>query len=69
MPELLKDGETGLLFESGNSADLTAKLRSVWENERLVAGLKSNCARYAEASDTDGLRGYCEFLREVIWRD
>lgn len=33
--ELIEDGKTGLLFESGNREELKAKIRLLWENETL----------------------------------
>lgn len=32
IPELIKEGETGLLFESGNSEDLTEKIKQIIDN-------------------------------------
>ena len=34
-PELVQDGETGLLFRSGDAADLAAQLRRLIEDEQL----------------------------------
>lgn len=35
LPEIVEDGRTGLLFESGNAADLAAKVRYLWERPEL----------------------------------
>ena len=37
IPELVLDGETGLLFEAGNSAHLCEKMSYLWNNENIVA--------------------------------
>jgi glycosyltransferase involved in cell wall biosynthesis len=38
-PELIRDGETGLLFTPGNEAELSAKIRTLAENPALRASL------------------------------
>jgi glycosyltransferase involved in cell wall biosynthesis len=35
IPELIKDGETGILFESQNTADLADKIRTLWSQPEL----------------------------------
>ena len=46
-PELIADGERGLLFESGNVQDLAAKLALLIENQELRGRLAHNAARFA----------------------
>ena len=43
IPELIEEGKTGELFESGNGADLTAKIRKLWNDRELTAQYSMNC--------------------------
>lgn len=58
IPELLEEGKTGELFESGNEKELAEKIKSLWkEQERLQ--------RYTEACKSvhfDSLQEYCHKL-------
>ena len=47
IPELVIDGETGLLFEPGNSIQLKEKLLQLWNNEELVNDLGKKARRLA----------------------
>lgn len=49
-PELIADGERGLLFEPGDAADLAAKLTTVIENESLRRTLGARAADFARNS-------------------
>ncbi len=49
LPELIQDGETGLLIPSGNAPALTAALRSVLEDRHLFQKLKNGSPRVAES--------------------
>ena len=44
IPELLEEGKTGELFESGNAAQLKEKIKMLWENRELTARYSENCA-------------------------
>ncbi len=42
IPELIKEGETGLLFESGNPVDLTEKIKQIIDdNEKYIQNCKN----------------------------
>jgi len=43
LPELVKDGETGFLFEAGNPADLAEKIQRLW-NDAALAGRMGHAA-------------------------
>ena len=43
IPELIRDGETGLLFEAGNADDLEDKLRYILQPE-IIERFTANCA-------------------------
>ena len=43
IPELIQDGRTGELFTSGDSGDLTEKIRGLWENREKVRSYRENC--------------------------
>lgn len=44
IPELIREGETGELFESGNAADLKNKIQKFWQEQKLVQSYSDNCA-------------------------
>ena len=43
IPEIMKDGETGLLFEAGNADDLEKKLRYLLETPGVLEAYTENC--------------------------
>ena len=43
IPELIEPGKTGLLFESGNAADLKQKIETLYAAPRLLAEMSENC--------------------------
>jgi glycosyltransferase involved in cell wall biosynthesis len=48
IPELVDDGETGLLFEPGNSEDLAHKIDTLWNNPDLCRRMGAAGRRKAE---------------------
>ena len=44
IPELIEEGKTGELFESGNEVQLKEKIKMLWENRDLTARYSENCA-------------------------
>ena len=52
MAELIDDGETGLLFEPGNPADLAAKLRWALQHPDEMRAMGANARRVYEAKYT-----------------
>lgn len=43
IPELICQGETGELFESGNPQQLREKIKKLWDNREIVAAYCANC--------------------------
>lgn len=43
IPELIRVGETGELFEGGNTAELKEKIRKLWNEKQQVADYSSAC--------------------------
>lgn len=43
IPELIRAGETGLLFESGNAQALEEKLSMLWDDPATLAAYAANC--------------------------
>lgn len=43
IPELIQDGRTGELFESGNAEDLTDKIDRLWQSPELTQIYSRNC--------------------------
>lgn len=53
IPELINEGETGLLFKSGSAEDLAAKIKYLHDNSELRKKMSMNCAslRYDTISE------------------
>ena len=47
IPELIREGETGELFEAGNAAQLEEKLRKILETPNLAEDYGKNCSKIA----------------------
>jgi glycosyltransferase involved in cell wall biosynthesis len=47
IPELVVDGQTGLLHEPGNYLDLREKILQIWDNKELCNKLGSQARKYA----------------------
>ena len=45
IPELIKNGETGLLYESGNADDLADKVKKLWNDRGLLDKMTENCSK------------------------
>ena len=43
IPELIQEGKTGELFESGNREELREKVENLWNNRALAAAYAENC--------------------------
>lgn len=50
IPELIRTGETGELFESGNAAQLKEKIRELWMDPEKTARYSDNCGKIRFAS-------------------
>ena len=61
VPELIQDGKTGELFESGNQAELQEKVLSLWNDRQKQALYSQNCNQTRFASVDE----YCAELLNV----
>ena len=48
IPELVKDNETGMTYESGNTAELTDKIKDMLSNEKRIRTFGQNARLYLE---------------------
>ncbi len=58
IPELIQEGKTGLLFQSGNKKDLKEKINLLWNDIDLANGYHDNCKQLP----FDNLEQYCNSL-------
>lgn len=58
IPELIQAGKTGELFESGNAADLKAKILGLWNDRELCRKYSENCKEIR----FDTVDEYCQKL-------
>lgn len=61
IPELIKNGETGELFESGNESDLSEKIQKLWNDEELLKSYSANCKN----TKFDNVEQYTEKLLKI----
>lgn len=61
IPELIQNGETGELFESGNREDLKAKIRKLWNDKKLCRQYSANCKEIG----FDTVDQYCKKIMRV----
>lgn len=61
IPELIKVGKTGELFESSDEIMLKEKIESMWDNEELTAEYSNNC----QYVDFDTIDEYYNKLMEI----
>lgn len=61
IPELLQNGKTGLLFESGNLSDLKEKIEFLWKHVEISKELSVNCKQ----AKFDTLEIYCTKLMKI----
>lgn len=59
IPELIEEGKTGELFESGNEADLKEKILKLWEDKEL-------CEQYSESSKDISVDTIDEYYEKIM---
>lgn len=62
IPELIKNGKTGELFESGNVEELKEKISHLWEDSATLQSYTEQC----DSKQFDTAKEYCEKLLKVI---
>ena len=61
IPELIQVGRTGELFESGNTKDLSDKIKSLWNDKTRIEQMSKNCAEV----EFDTVSQYCDKLIKI----
>lgn len=61
IPELIEEGKTGELFESGNATELEEKIKFLWVNRDKVAEYSENCKEIK----FDSMSEYVEKLMKI----
>lgn len=61
MTELIKDGETGFLFEAGNTDDFGKKIKAILDDNELAKRMSENCLE----NTFDTISTYCEKLIKI----
>jgi len=65
IPELIREKETGELFESGNAAELKEIIERLWAERKLSAQYEDNCKENVFQT----VEEYCEDLLELYMKD
>ncbi len=72
IPDVIKDGETGLMFTPGDLGDLTAKLRRLLFDpelrQRLATAARADMERWSWRASTEALLGFYEKAMQVHGR-
>ncbi len=63
VPELIRDGENGLLFESGNKEQLLETIQKIWADETYLKKLSEGCKN----TKFDSVEEYCQKMIEKIY--
>ena len=61
IPELIEEGKTGELFESGNAEELKLKMQKIWSDKELVKQYSENCKNIS----FDDIEEYGEKLMKI----
>lgn len=61
IPELIQEGKTGELFESGNENELKEKIASLWDDEDRLSKYAENC----KSLDFSSIGDYCDRLMSL----
>lgn len=61
IPELIREGIDGELFESGNESELREKIRKLWEDRNLLQQYSENCKNVSYDRESE----YCKKLLEI----
>lgn len=61
IPELIQNGKTGELFESGNALELREKIYTLWNNKEICDNFSANC-KYINFNTVDE---YLEKLKDL----
>lgn len=61
IPELIEEGKTGELFESGDAEELKARIKGLWEDREKTAQYSANCKNIA----FDNIEEYVEKLIKI----
>ncbi len=62
IPELIRDGETGELFQAGDREELREKIRKLWTDRQLTDQYAENCLN---RTDFDTVDRYCDKLMRI----
>ncbi len=62
IPELIKNNYDGLLFASGDSEDLTRKIKYLYDNDAILKRFSENCIKKAREFS---IENYCEKLKNI----
>jgi glycosyltransferase involved in cell wall biosynthesis len=61
IPELIENGKTGELFESGNVDDLVRVIQKLWNDDEYIA----KCVKTCKELSRDSLELYTEKLMKI----
>ena len=61
VPELIRDGEDGELFQCGNADDLTERIKKIYQNKKLICKYRENCKNNTFMD----ISQYCEKLIRI----
>ncbi len=66
IPELIDDGITGELFESGNKRQLAEKIEHLWSDKRKTSEYARNCCNKSFVNLAEYARKYCHIICDGV---
>lgn len=69
IPELIDEGKTGMLFESGNAGELAAKIDYLWKNPEVCLEMSKNCADISYDTVKEYTEKMIAIYEDLIGRD
>jgi len=66
IPELIDDGITGELFESGNKRQLAEKIEQLWSDREKTSEYARNCCNKSFVNLTEYVREYCHIICDGV---
>lgn len=68
VPELIDEGNTGLLYNADDPDELTDKIAALWDSHTQLSEMYDNCALASRKHKFDTLDVYCDKLVKEIYK-
>jgi glycosyltransferase involved in cell wall biosynthesis len=66
--ERVSNGNTALLYDSGNKIQLMEKIKLLWEDESLYEQMREKCMNLRDYVEYESSVDYCDYLVNEVYR-